>query len=91
MSSYHFVSLMPFRINVLKCSFFFHHHSLHNNDLGPQLLVDGKDMYESESEDHEVQGQHCPPRLVHTLHHSAKAEKRTWTLAELLLSTKILF
>jgi len=39
-------------------------HAFHDDDLGAELLVDGEDVDESEGEDHEVEGQHRPARLV---------------------------
>ena len=48
------------------------YHPLHNDDLGPQLLVDGEDVDETQCEHHEVQRQHRSPRLIRVFHHPVR-------------------
>lgn len=47
------------------------HHSFHNDDLGAQLLMNGKDVDETQSEHHEVYRQDGPARLIRVLSHPA--------------------
>lgn len=53
------------------------HHSFHNDDLGAELLVNGKDVDQTQGEDHEVYGQDGPPCLVGVTDHPAKSNQTT--------------
>lgn len=63
------------------------HHSFHDDYFGAQLLVDGKNVDQAQSEDHEVYGQDCTSCLVGVLHHPA--ETKALTLCPLRFSLEL--
>lgn len=50
------------------------HHSFHDDYFGAQLFVDGKDVDQAQSKNHEVNGQDCTSCLIGVLHHPAETE-----------------
>lgn len=50
------------------------HHSFHDDYFGAQLFVDGKDVDQAQSKNHEVDGQDCTSCLIGVLHHPAETE-----------------
>lgn len=61
------------------------YHSLHNNNLWTKLLMNGKNMNQSESEHHEINRQYCTSILKGWIQHSKKAIKNmSWFFSKQL-------
>lgn len=68
----------------------FGHHSFYDDDLGAELLMNGKDVNQAQSEHHEIYSQDRPSCLIGVVHHPAKT-KRIFLISSAPLFLVIIF